>query len=164
MIQWNSSELYLGKCWLINLITGRTYAIPPTKYWVWPALLYIRKLALANNALNRFIFFDSAISCFRIAHLILFYTRQMTYHVTFLSQLRPLKSSAIFRLEGCLLIWNSILESTSSSFISGRSGAPRYSELPYMTWSSLEAVLMFPIHHAYLRTCRLLCERIRYLY
>lgn len=105
----------------------------PRKSWVRPALLHIIRLALANSMWNRFIFF-SIPRYTTFAYPICFLTMrnacstlQRTADLScsiFLSQFMPWKPSAVLRLDGRLLIRNSILDNTSSSLISSRMAAP----------------------------------------
>ena len=113
---------------------GRSYTVHPIKSFVLPALLHIIRFALANNIWNRCMFF--AIPRYTtFAYPICFFTMrngcstlQRTADFScsiFLSQLSPLKSSAILRLDGRLFTRNSILDFFSSSLIVGWLTAPR---------------------------------------
>ena len=113
---------------------GRNYTVHPINSFALPALLHMIRFALANNMWNRCMFF--AIPRYTtFEYPICFFTMrngcstlQRTADFScyiFLSQFRPLKSSAVLRLEGRLFTRNSILDFFSSSLIAGWLTAPR---------------------------------------
>lgn len=124
---------------------GRNYTVHPIKSFVLPALLHMIRFALANNIWNRCMFFaipryttfEYPICFFTMRNGCSTLQRTADFSCSiFLSQLKPLKSSAILRLDGRLFTRNSISDFFSSSLIAGWFTAPRYQESPYTTSSS----------------------------